>query len=143
MPLPTRFRYWGVLIVAALLSSALFIYLVPPQHGNAETLQCPAGWLFLEGQCVQPCDGTLTHGVCSRDSDHDGVPDAVDNCLGVANPSQLDTDHDGIISASEIRNSVAALKTLDKNGDGQITEDEVRPAFGPGRDRRPDGGPRQ
>jgi len=30
------------------------------------------------------------------DSDGDGVPDSLDNCIQAANPSQLDTDGDGI-----------------------------------------------
>ena len=32
---------------------------------------------------------------CPADADSDGVCDTIDNCLGVANPSQHDPDTDG------------------------------------------------
>ena len=36
------------------------------------------------------------------DADHDGVPDARDDCPSVANPSQADGDHDGVGDACEV-----------------------------------------
>jgi Thrombospondin type 3 repeat len=36
------------------------------------------------------------------DADGDGVPDTIDNCPGVANPSQADGDHDGVGDACEV-----------------------------------------
>jgi len=43
------------------------------------------------------CDGATDEGVsnCS-DTDDDGVPDPIDNCIGVANPAQDDGDEDGV-----------------------------------------------
>jgi hypothetical protein len=38
-------------------------------------------------------DGLLV--VPAQDSDGDGIPDLLDNCINVANPSQLDSDSDG------------------------------------------------
>jgi hypothetical protein len=36
-----------------------------------------------------------------QDADGDGVPEAVDNCPGVANASQLDADGDGFGDACD------------------------------------------
>lgn len=45
---------------------------------------------------------TLALGGCpGQDSDHDGVPDAIDNCPQVANSDQLDTNGNGIGDACE------------------------------------------
>jgi hypothetical protein len=38
----------------------------------------------------------------AADADHDGVPDASDNCPSVANPSQGDADRDGVGDACEV-----------------------------------------
>jgi hypothetical protein len=37
----------------------------------------------------------------SRDDDHDGVPNYMDNCRNVANPDQNDSDHDGVGDACD------------------------------------------
>ncbi|MBN2360007.1 MAG: thrombospondin type 3 repeat-containing protein, partial [Deltaproteobacteria bacterium] len=42
--------------------------------------------------------------VCTQtavDSDNDGVPNAIDNCPGIANADQADWDHDGIGNACD------------------------------------------
>ena len=49
-----------------------------------------------------------------RDTDQDGVPDEIDNCPDVANPSQLDNDKDGIGNECD----------PDSNGDG-INDDLI------------------
>src|SRR5205085_9675544 len=38
----------------------------------------------------------------AADGDGDGVPDATDNCPGVANPGQVDSDHDGVGNRCEV-----------------------------------------
>jgi hypothetical protein len=45
---------------------------------------------------------TVTTTSALTDADHDGVPDAADNCPSLANPSQGDADHDGVGDACEV-----------------------------------------
>lgn len=49
--------------------------------------------------------GVVQYCLCSfvppTDADHDGVPDAADNCPAVANPDQADADHDGLGDACD------------------------------------------
>jgi hypothetical protein len=52
------------------------------------------------------------------DSDGDGVPDTIDNCPHVPNPTQLDTDHDGIGDACDNCPTVANPTQADTDGDG-------------------------
>ena len=66
------------------------------------------------------------------DRDHDGVPDATDNCPDLVNPNQVDTDHDGlgdvcdddadndgIANANDNCPLVANADQTDTDGDGQ------------------------
>lgn len=51
---------------------------------------------LFENQWRLSTDGTLTYGPpLDTDTDTDGIPDSLDNCIQVANPSQIDTDNDG------------------------------------------------
>ncbi|MBI4601960.1 MAG: thrombospondin type 3 repeat-containing protein [Planctomycetes bacterium] len=53
--------------------------------------------------------------VSGKDSDSDGVPDAADNCPGVANPTQRDSDGDGLGDACDR----ARFHRADPNHDGR------------------------
>jgi hypothetical protein len=74
-----------------------------------------------------------------QDDDHDGVPNAKDDCPEAANPSQVDTDHDGLGDACDddmdndgLTNAVEAelgtnpLK-VDTDGDGVSDKDDAFP----------------
>ena len=50
----------------------------------------PISTIVLQILLCNPAFGATT-----IDSDADGVPDSVDNCILVANPEQTDTDNDG------------------------------------------------
>jgi hypothetical protein len=59
------------------------------------------GGLRLDVLAHREVAGTLTLSQNTADADHDGVPDAVDNCPLVANPDQEDADGDGRGDACE------------------------------------------
>ena len=56
----------------------------------------------------------------SPDTDGDGVPDTIDNCITVANPNQLDTDGDKIGDACDNCPAVANPDQSDVDGDGNL-----------------------
>ncbi|MCA9242868.1 MAG: thrombospondin type 3 repeat-containing protein [Phycisphaerales bacterium] len=75
----------------------------------------------------------LNAGIEDRvDRDHDGVPDAWDNCRGVFNPSQRDTDGDRITDACD----------TDDDNDGMVDSadfwprDPSRPLYAAKRDTK-------
>jgi hypothetical protein len=65
---------------------------------NAMTLLVPASCL-VDSDCPPgaTCQADfVVEATPTLDTDHDGVPDARDNCPFVFNPDQRDTDHDGV-----------------------------------------------
>jgi hypothetical protein len=72
----------------------------------AGSVCCPSGEVCQGGVCVQATDG-----------DQDGVPDASDNCPGVANADQADADHDGI---GDLCEPYECSDGLDNDMDGTV-----------------------
>ena len=52
------------------------------------------------------------------DDDNDGVPDGIDNCVGIANPVQEDSDSDGIGDACDNCPAIANFDQSDADADG-------------------------
>ena len=71
------------------------------------------GFLLLVGLAVTGSAGPLSGGA---DTDMDGVADAFDNCIEVANADQADPDHDGCGTACTFGASIAC----DITGDGKV-----------------------
>ncbi len=67
------------------------------------------------------------------DIDSDGIPDTIDNCVGITNDSQADCDHDGIGDACAI---AAGAPDVNQNGVPDVC-DCIGDIF---QDRRVDGG---
>lgn len=108
-------------------------------NGGASVTRCPdlLGLEFVQHDNPTECaftdwdnlqspgrriDQNLFWGVCSADSDGDGVIDADDNC-SVANPDQLDCDSNGIGDVCDILNWVAGggdHSDLDCNWDWRL-----------------------
>jgi hypothetical protein len=63
------------------------------------------------------------------DDDHDGIPDIIDNCVGIYNPTQSDKDHDGVGDACDncplVANPSQTDVDLDMIGDACDPEPEV------------------
>lgn len=77
-----------------------------------ETGSTPANIGQVAGVFQGPLSMTLV-----RDRDNDGIPNGIDNCPFVFNPTQQDTNGNGIGDACE---STAACTPGDANGDGMM-----------------------
>ena len=69
-----------------------------PSFTDATVNDVAANWCGALTEMGDGDKGTpgLPNDECVPDQDHDGVPDSVDNCPSVANPTQMDTDKNGI-----------------------------------------------
>ncbi len=93
---------------------------------------------WLNTQMAAPADIATAQWVAPADADQDGVADASDNCVEVANPAQRDADGDGIGTACDADLTqdcsvnfadLAQMKSLffstdagaDFDGDGNVT----------------------
>jgi len=69
-----------------------------PSFTDANVNDSPANWCGALTEMADGDKGTpgLPNDECVPDQDHDGVPDSIDNCPTVANPTQVDTDKNGV-----------------------------------------------
>ncbi|MEE9294188.1 MAG: S8 family serine peptidase [Phycisphaerae bacterium] len=72
-----------------------------------------AAWQFCVGGAGIPADPD-----CDDDSDGDGVPDAVDNCIDDPNPLQVDLDEDGVGDLCDNCPTQPNPEQTDTNDDG-------------------------
>jgi hypothetical protein len=92
-------NYWSDTPYAPMAGSAWYFYFnVGGQNHDVETLSFHA-WAVAPGDPLGP------------DTDGDGIPDSLDNCTLVPNPSQLDADGDGYGNACD----------ADLNNSGTVT----------------------
>ena len=80
---------------------------------------------------------------CDSDYDHDGVPNAEDNCPGIPNADQVDTDCDGLGDPCDYYPDDPKINPGqgDRDGDGRADEDDNCPLIpnGDQNDRNGDG----
>ena len=109
-------------------------------YGNPSQTQItcgsPSGWVIQAGDCddtrasVHPgapetcnglddnCDGSIDEDTNGIDTDGDGVHNACDNCLAIANPSQVNTDGDAFGDACDNCINVPNNSQADVDADG-------------------------
>ena len=75
-----------------------------------DAVDCSSGY-----EC-HPATGECVIADSEADADSDGVPNGVDNCVGVANPDQADSDGDGIGDACEDETSSGETISLPIGG---------------------------
>ena len=61
---------------------------------------------ILDNEIDENCNGQIDEdSTDDTDEDGDGIPDSIDNCLGIANPNQIDEDGDGVGAACDCDDS--------------------------------------
>jgi hypothetical protein len=113
-----------VLILTACYSPSI------PANGSCETA-CPGDQVCVSGVCRSPGDAEIDAGPDGSplvDSDGDGLVDADDNCITVANADQHDEDADARGDVCDRCPHLAGASDSDTDGDGVGDACDPQPA---------------